>query len=87
MKEASVPNREIAAPELPFEFMLNALRLPHGFSTGLFHERTGLPFASVARPLQVAEEKGLIERDLNRVRPTTKGQRFLNELLQLFLAA
>ena len=87
MKEASVQHREIEPRELPFEFMLNALRLPYGFSSSLFEERTGLPFTAISRPLQAAEEKGLIERDLKQVRPTLKGQRFLNELLQLFLAA
>ena len=44
-----------------------------------------MPFAAVSGPLQVAEEKGLIERDLKRIRPSEKGQRFLNELLELFL--
>ena len=79
-------NRNIPAGELAFEFMLNALRLPYGFPARLFQERTGLPLASIARPLQAAEEKGLIERDLKHIRPSAKGQRFLNELLQLFLA-
>jgi putative oxygen-independent coproporphyrinogen III oxidase len=78
--------RTIPATEVPFEFMLNALRLPYGFPTGLFQDRTGLPLSSVARPLQAAEEKALLERDLKRIRPTPKGQRFLNELLELFLA-
>jgi len=77
--------KTIDPAELPFEFMLNALRLPYGFSTTLFQERAGLPFAAVSGPLQVAEEKGLIERDLKRIRPSEKGQRFLNELLELFL--
>jgi putative oxygen-independent coproporphyrinogen III oxidase len=77
--------KTIPAAELPFEFMLNALRLPYGFSNGLLQERTGLPIATIARQLQVAEEKGLIERDLKQIRPTVKGQRFLNELLELFL--
>jgi oxygen-independent coproporphyrinogen-3 oxidase len=85
MKQTSVEPREIPARELPFEFMLNALRLPCGFSTGLFQERTGLSLSAAAGPLQAAEEKGLIERDLKRIRPTEKGQRFLNELLELFL--
>jgi coproporphyrinogen III oxidase-like Fe-S oxidoreductase len=77
--------KTIAPAELAFEFMLNALRLPYGFPAGLFQERTGLPLASIARPLQVAEEKGLLERDLKNIRPSAKGQRFLNELLELFL--
>jgi len=78
-------DKVIPAAEVPFEFMLNALRLPYGFSSTLFQERTGLPVTAVARPLQVAEEKGLLERDLQRIRPTAKGRRFLNELLELFL--
>jgi len=80
-----VEDKTIAAGELPLEFMLNALRLPDGFPVGLFQERTGLPFSTIAAPLKDAEEKGLIERDLTRVRPSARGQRFLNELLELFL--
>jgi len=80
-----VEDRTIPAGELPLEFMLNALRLPDGFPVGLFQERTGLPFSTIAAPLKDAEEKGLIERDLKRIRPSAKGQRFLNELLGLFL--
>ena len=80
-----VEDKTIAAGELPLEFMLNALRLPDGFPVGLFQERTGLPFSTIAAPLKDAEEKGLIERDLKRIRPSAKGQRFLNELLGLFL--
>jgi putative oxygen-independent coproporphyrinogen III oxidase len=77
--------KTISPAELPLEFMLNALRLPHGFPTGLFLERTGLPLSAISRPLQVVEEKGLIERDLKSIRPTLKGRRFLNELLQAFV--
>jgi putative oxygen-independent coproporphyrinogen III oxidase len=77
--------KALPVTELPFEFMLNALRLSYGFSASLFQERTGLPLASIARPLQVAEEKGLLERDLKTIRPSAKGRRFLNELLELFL--
>src|SRR5688572_12932980 len=55
--------------ELPFEFMLNALRLIDGFPLSLFHERTGLPLTLVQRQLAEAEAKGLIERDPRRVRP------------------
>ena len=72
--------------ELPFEFMLNALRLIDGFPLSLFHERTGLPLTLVQRQLAEAEAKGLIERDPRVVRPTERGQRFLNELLALFVS-
>jgi putative oxygen-independent coproporphyrinogen III oxidase len=77
--------KRIEAAELPFEFMLNALRLSYGFPTRLFQERTGLALSSIAGPLQAAEEKGLLERDLERIRPSEKGRRFLNELLETFL--
>jgi coproporphyrinogen III oxidase-like Fe-S oxidoreductase len=71
--------------ELPFEFMLNALRLVEGFAPALFTERTGLPLAAVDSRLQKAAAKGLIERDWQRIRPTTRGRHFLNELLEGFV--
>jgi oxygen-independent coproporphyrinogen-3 oxidase len=76
---------DVRVPDLPFEFMMNALRLVAGFPLRLFDERTGLPSAAVVKQLERAESLGLIERDHERVVPTLKGQRFLNELLQLFL--
>jgi putative oxygen-independent coproporphyrinogen III oxidase len=75
----------VPARELPFEFMLNALRLVEGFATALFAERTGLPIAAIEGELEAAEGKGLLERDWKRIRPTERGRRFLNELLQVFL--
>ena len=81
----SVEHRVIPVAELPFEFMLNALRLVEGFPPGLFTERTGLPFTAIQSSLEKSEKEGLLERDLNTVRPTERGQRFLNELLALFL--
>lgn len=76
---------EVSAEELPFEFMMNALRLIEGFDTSLFQERTGLALATSLGPLAEAERRGLIQRDHLRIVPTLKGQRFLNDLLQLFL--
>jgi putative oxygen-independent coproporphyrinogen III oxidase len=73
--------------ELPFEFMLNALRLTDGFPIALFSERTGLPVTTVQRPLAEAEAKGLIERDVRLVKPTERGRLFLNDLLALFVSA
>jgi oxygen-independent coproporphyrinogen-3 oxidase len=75
----------VPAKELPFEFMLNALRLVEGVPAERFEQRTGLPRAIVARKLAAAEEKGLLERDALRIRPTRRGRLFLNELLQGFL--
>jgi putative oxygen-independent coproporphyrinogen III oxidase len=78
--------RPVKDGDLPFEFMLNALRLVEGFPVALFEERTGLSALSIEPALARAEKAGLIERDWRRVRPTARGQRFLNELLHLFLA-
>ena len=76
---------EVAREQLPFEFMLNALRLKDGFELAWFTERTGLPLTAIQRPLQAAEERGLIERDLRWVKPTARGFDFLTDLQQLFL--
>lgn len=76
---------EVARTDLPFEFMLNALRLKDGFALQDFSDRTGLPLSAIAKPLQEAEAKGLVERDFARVRPTEKGFDFLSDLQGLFL--
>jgi oxygen-independent coproporphyrinogen-3 oxidase len=77
--------RIVSAAEIPFEFMLNALRLVEGFPVSLFEERTGLPVTRIGKQLEDAEHAGLIERDWRQIRPTARGQRFLNELLERFL--
>lgn len=79
--------RTVAVSEIPFEFMLNALRLVQGFPLALFTERTGLPLTVVERKLERAEREGLLERDLQRIRPTERGRHFLNALLELFISA
>jgi oxygen-independent coproporphyrinogen-3 oxidase len=79
--------REVTEGELPFEFMLNALRLVQGFPATLFAERTGLPLSAVEPQLAAAEARGLIVRDHARIAPSDKGRRFLNDLLETFLAA
>ena len=77
---------DVAAGELPFEFMMNALRLNQGFETALFAERTGLPLEGIENTLRQAEQDGLIERTPGCIAPTRHGQRFLNRLLERFLA-
>ncbi len=77
--------RSLSRREAGFDFMLNALRLNDGFPVALFAEHTGLALNVVEKPLQQAEAKGLIERDLHHIRPTELGQRFLNDLTALFL--
>jgi putative oxygen-independent coproporphyrinogen III oxidase len=81
IQEANVVTRAA----LPFEFMMNALRLSDGFPVSLFTERTGLGIHAIVRELDDAESKGLLTRDHTHIRPTVKGKLFLNELLQLFL--
>ncbi len=78
---------EVARADLPFEFMLNALRLRDGFALQDFLDRTGLPLSAIEQPLKEAEAKGLIARDFARVRPTERGFDFLSDLQALFLAA
>ena len=78
-------SEEVARADLPFEFMLNALRLPDGFLLADFSERTGLPVTVLQSALGRAEEKGLITRDLQRVVPTALGFDFLSDLQALFL--
>ncbi|MBL8505510.1 MAG: oxygen-independent coproporphyrinogen III oxidase-like protein [Methylobacillus glycogenes] len=91
----------IPRDELPFEFMMNALRLTSGFSAELFEQRTGLALSEIEDTLQLAISKGLLSRtqisqapnhvvgaenlSSATIAPTALGQRFLNELLQLFL--
>ncbi len=76
---------EVARKDLPFEFVLNALRLRDGFALQDFLDRTGLPLSAIEAPLQQAQAKGLVERDLVRVKPTEKGFDFLSDLQALFL--
>ena len=76
---------EVARADLPFEFMLNALRLKQGFAIQDFTERTGLAMTAIQEPLLQAEAKGWIERDWTHVWPTTQGFDFLSDLQALFL--
>ncbi|WP_047258075.1 radical SAM family heme chaperone HemW [Chromobacterium subtsugae] len=78
-------SQKVARADLPFEFMMNLLRLTGGFESRLFQERTGLPLASIRRQLDEAQTQGLLDDDGAILRPTLKGQRFLNDLLTLFL--
>jgi putative oxygen-independent coproporphyrinogen III oxidase len=83
---AVAEEHEIGRGDLGFEFMLNALRLTEGFDPNLFGERTGLPLNAIERALNEAEAKGLLYRDFRLIKPTELGQRFLNDLQEMFLA-
>jgi oxygen-independent coproporphyrinogen-3 oxidase len=77
---------QVAAEELPFEYMLNVLRLTDEFGEADFVARTGLPFATIERAMDEAQRKGLLERKVLGVwRVTELGQTFLNDLQALFL--
>ena len=78
---------EVNRLDLPFEFMLNALRLTEGVPSGLFAARTGLPVSAMEESLTKAEQRGLIERDHLVLRPTELGRRFLTDLQSMFLPA
>jgi len=75
----------VPARELPFEFMLNALRLADGVPAAWFVERTGLSTLAIAEPVALAVERGLLEADPTVYRATPLGARFLNDLQQMFL--
>jgi len=80
-----IEDRTVEAKDLPFEFMLNALRLVEGFDAELYEARTGLSIHGVERALADAAERGWIERSSTRIRPTERGRLFLNVLVERFL--
>lgn len=85
--QAVAQDGEVSRADLPFEFMLNALRLKDGFELARFSERTGLTLSAVRKGLDEAEQKGLIDRDFVRVKPTARGFDFLSDLQTIFLAS
>jgi len=87
MAEGAVTSvEEISRAQLPFEFMLNTLRLKDGFDLQSFLDRTGLPLSAINAALDKAVALGLLERDMRQVRPTERGFDMLNDLQALFLA-
>lgn len=78
-------SRQVGPDELPFEFMLNALRLKDGVAATLFSERTGLSLAVIAHQLEAAAKRGLLDADPTRLQATALGWRFLNDLQEMFL--
>jgi oxygen-independent coproporphyrinogen-3 oxidase len=83
--DAVAERRELAAADATFEFMMNALRLPQGFPEKLFAERTAQPLSAAEPALSQAIGRGLLERSRGEIRPTALGQRFLNDLIGMFL--
>ncbi len=90
MEQASQGNAiervwQISQDELGFEFMMNALRLTEGVPLNLFQQRTGLNLHTLDTAIKTAQSKGLLSVEEGHLKPTLLGQRFLNELLELFL--
>ena len=81
----ALERKQVAAADLPFEFMLNALRLHDGFDMQVFEERTGLDRESIRAAMQQLEARGLLESQGTRHRPTPRGMQFLNDVLLDFL--
>ncbi len=79
-------DNEVPRRDLPFEFMLGALRLREGFELARFTERTGLPLSAVLPALQQAQERGLLVLDTDHAQATARGFDFLSDLQALFLA-
>ncbi len=75
----------LGADDVMLEYALNALRLDRGFTAADFSEATGLPFSATAKPLNAALEQGLLENYNGTIVTTTKGQRYLNEVLHYWL--
>ena len=82
---ALIESREIASKDLPFEFMLNSLRLTDGVDTHTFSERTGLPLSVISKGLETASKKGLLDENPSKLKATELGLRYLNNLQEIFL--
>ncbi|MFN5510915.1 MAG: radical SAM family heme chaperone HemW [Burkholderiales bacterium] len=86
LKGAAVEiERPLTASDLPFEFMLNALRLVEGVPASWFEERTGLPLTRISATLERLQERGLLDDHPGRIRATPQGLAFLNDLQSAFL--
>ena len=83
---ALVEARDVTAQDLPFEFMLNVLRLSEGVQTITFSERTGLPLSMISKELNEASNKGLLDPNPTVLKASAQGFRYLNNLQEIFLA-
>jgi oxygen-independent coproporphyrinogen-3 oxidase len=83
---ALIESRDVPAKDLPFEFMLNTLRLTEGVETKTFSERTGLPLHVISRGLEEASKKGLLDDNPALLKGTDQGLRYLNNLQEIFLS-
>ena len=85
-KRAYLANKRVISREdMALEFLMNALRLNDGVPKELFSKRTGIPLSEIKRPMELAEEKGLLSRTCGKISATEQGQRYLNNLLEVFI--
>ena len=84
---ALIETRELTPSQIPFEFMLNALRLTAGVATTSFAERTGLSLQTISKEIERATAKGLLDSHPTTIKPTALGLQYLNDLQELFLKA
>ena len=87
LNEARSSTQLLEINALPFEFMLNALRLKQGVESDLFKQRTHLELSTIATTLEDARKKGLMMKDQHRLVTTSKGWDFLNDSIELFIKA
>ncbi len=84
---AVAQQEEVARKQLPFEFMLNGLRLKQGIELARYTERTGLPLSSIHPAIDEAVRQGWLQRDGGWIQPTVRGYDLLNDVVELFLPA
>ncbi|WP_130902724.1 radical SAM family heme chaperone HemW [Pseudomonas sp. Sample_23] len=84
-KSFQAGEKSLSNDEMPFEFLMNALRLTAGVESRLYPERTGLSLETLAEGRRDAEQSGLLQVEPSRLAATERGQLFLNDLLQQFL--
>jgi len=83
---SALTRTEVPQDELPFEFMLNALRLVEGFDVELFPARTGLAWEQIAAVVERLVSRGLLQRQGPRLKPSPRGLQFLNDVLLSFVS-
>ena len=84
-KQAIINQCTLSRQKLPLEFMLNAMRLRKGVTADSFKERTGLPMSAIEAQLNRSASEGFLDLSLQRLAPTERGQRYLDDFLIFFL--
>jgi len=86
LKSSAITEKKVLdVEEVPLEFMMNALRLTDGITKNLFFERTGLAIEIIEKELTIAKNLGLLDYQNEKIKPSLRGYRYLNDLLQIFM--